>query len=163
MARCVEGAVIEDDVAIADGVGDTPVQQVAIERTPTALALNEGGCHTIRFHGADNSNVGLVARTQETSISYAEQLGWLVAHQVDDAFERDYAFVDKAEHLVRNSGKAKIVFGNVHVRDLTDAPVADEPAAADAPVADEPTAVDAPVADEPAEGAPISSATAAVR
>lgn len=98
MTCCVESAVVEDDAAVADGVGDTPVQQVAIERTPTALALNEGGCHTIRFHGSDDSDVGLVAWTQETSISYAEQLGWLVAHQVDDAFERDNALVDKAEH-----------------------------------------------------------------
>ena len=98
LARCVEGAVMEDDAAVADGVGDAPMQQVAIERTPTTLALNEGGRHAIRFHWADNSNVGLVARTQETSISNAEQLGWLVAHQVDDAFERDNALVDKAEH-----------------------------------------------------------------
>lgn len=72
LARCVEGAVIEDDAAIADGVGDTPMQQVAIERTPTTLALNEGGCHTIRFHGANDSDVGLVAGAQETSLSNAE-------------------------------------------------------------------------------------------
>ena len=98
LAQCVEGAVIEDDAAIADGVGDAPVQQVAIKWAPATLALNEGGCHTIRFHGADDSDVGLVARTQETSISNAEQLGWLVAHQVDDAFERDNALVDEAEH-----------------------------------------------------------------
>ena len=98
MTCCVEGAVIKDDAAIADGVGDAPMQQVAIERTPTTLALNEGGRHAIRFHGSDDSDVGLVAWTQETSLSYAEQLGWLVAHQVDDAFERDYALVDEAEH-----------------------------------------------------------------
>ena len=98
LARCVEGAVIEDDAAIADGVANTPMQQVAIERTPATLALNEGGRHAIRFHGADDSDVGLVARTQETSLSYAEQLGWLVAHEVDDAFERDNALIDETEH-----------------------------------------------------------------
>ena len=34
-------------------------------------------------------------------------------------------FVDKAEHLMRNSGKAKVVFENVHVRELTGDPVVD--------------------------------------
>ena len=43
--------------------------------------------------------------------------------EVDGELHVSDVFVDKAEHLVRNSGKAKIVFGNVHVRDLTDAPV----------------------------------------
>ena len=43
--------------------------------------------------------------------------------EVDGELHVSDVFVDRAEHLVRNSGKAKIVLGNVHVRDLTDAPV----------------------------------------
>lgn len=93
----VDVPMVVGKAAIDKGLLDAPVEGVAFQRTPAALAEDVCLMQSPRF-GADQYKVGLIAGAQETALLDAEEEGWLMAHGIDQAFEREHAFVHQSEH-----------------------------------------------------------------
>ena len=93
----VDVPVVVGKMTIDEGLLDAPGEGVSFQRTPATLAEDVCLMQSPRF-GADQYEVGLITRAQETALLDAEEEGWLMAHGIDHAFEREHAFVHQSEH-----------------------------------------------------------------
>ena len=87
-----------NSMTITEGSFDAPEIHVTLHRTPTATALDNVVRHCPTSIGTDEDNVCLIALTEETALAYLEETGWIMAHQFDETFKRQYTLIYEFEH-----------------------------------------------------------------
>ena len=85
-------------MTIAEGSFDTPKVHVTFHRTPTTTALDEVVRHRPACIGTDEDDVCLITLTEEATLAYLEETGWIMAHQFDETFKGQYTLIYEFEH-----------------------------------------------------------------
>lgn len=85
-------------MAVAEGALDTPKEHVTLHRTPATTTLDQvfgDGPACVR---TNHDNIGLITLTEEASLTYLEETGRIVTHELDKTLERENTLVDELEH-----------------------------------------------------------------
>lgn len=98
MVGAEECAVGVDGGAADYGVGYVPMELLAFEGAPAALALYAFGGDGPGLATAHDGDVCLVAWAEEAAPTDAEETGWVVSHELHEAFDGEHFLIYEAEH-----------------------------------------------------------------
>ena len=104
----VEGAVVVDEVATDEGLGDAPIEALALKGAPATLALDALFGDGPGLALANDGDVCLIAWTQETTLLDVKEAGRVVCHECYHTLDGEHLLIDEAEH----SGEGELYHGH---------------------------------------------------
>lgn len=96
--RGIEGTLVVDETTITEGLLHSPLELVALHRTPPALTLNLVASQCPWSMGTNDDDIGLITLAQETTLLYFEETSRLMSHQLYHPLEGKHALVYQFKH-----------------------------------------------------------------
>src|SRR5574344_377661 len=95
---CINLTIGIHRMTIAQGAFHLPEIGVSFHGTPSTLALYAVASHRPGMIGTYQYHIGMIARTQESTLTNAEKARRLMTHQLHQPVDGEYALIDKFEH-----------------------------------------------------------------